>query len=801
MSAVGQRIQRLEDPRLLLGLGRFVDDVDRPGQVWMRVVRASTAHARITSVDLEAARALPGVHVALAAEHLGDVPTIPLRLGPADEPLDAYLQPVLASERVRYVGEPVAVVVADDPYLAEDAADLVRVEFEELPVVLDAREAAAAGSPALRDGLPNECTTLRRGYGDVEGAFERAARVVSVDVRVGRHFAVPMETRGLLAEYDPGDRHLTMWGATKVPHFNRLVLAEMLGMPVYRISLPRSDAGGGFGARGEFYPEDFLVAYLARRLGRAVKWIEDRAENLVACNHSREQWRRLEAAFDEDHQLLGIRDELWHDNGAYLRTHGAVVAELTLGMLPGPYRLPAYQGVAHVALTNKTPCGTYRGPGRYEGTFARERLLDVAAAELGVDPLELRRMNLLRPDELPLERKLPVLGHDAVIDVGDFPGLFEKALGGAGYAQWREEAAALRAQGRLVGTGLGVFMEKSGGGRFETAGVEVDPSGAVRVATGGASVGQGIETALAQIAADALGVEVQRIDVIPGDTDLIGDGAGSWASRSTIMGGSAVKLAAEATAEKARRIAAELLEAAPEDLRLEGGRVVVTGAPHRSVSLGEVSAAYDPLFSERLGEEPGEHFGLGAQRSFSNLAIAFPYGVHMALVEIDPETGEVRILRYHIAYDVGRAINPMIVEGQLVGGAAQGIGGALLEDFRYAPSGQPLGASFMDYLLPTAAEIPHVETSVHEDAPSPTNPLGAKGAGEGGTVGCGAALASAVDDALRVPGAVRALPITPEQVLSALRPAGGAVGGSDDDGPMEEHDAGRARAVGREESR
>ncbi len=769
MTVVGQSIRRLEDPRLLRGLGHFVDDVNRPGQVWMRVVRASTAHARLAGVDLDGARALDGVHAALAAGDVDPLPVIPLRLGPADEPLDAYLQPVLAQERVRYVGEPVAVVVADDPYLAEDAAELVRVRYEELPVALDAAEAVAEGSPALRDDAPNECTTLRRGYGEVDEAFAGAARVVSVDVRVGRHFAVPLETRGLVAEYDAADGHLTLWGATKVPHFNRLVLAGMLGMPVHRISLRRSDAGGGFGARGELYPEDFLVAHLARRLNRAVKWIEDRAENLVAMNHSREQTRRLEAAFDAEHRLLAIRDELWHDNGAYLRTHGAVVAELTLGMLLGPYRVPAYEGVAHVALTNKTPCGTYRGPGRYEATFARERLLDAAVAELRVDRLELRRINLLRPDELPLERKLPVLGSEAIIDVGDFPGLLEQALEAAGYAEWCEEAAAARAEGRLVGAGVGVFMEKSGGGRFETAAVQVDPSGAVRVATGGASVGQGIETAMAQIAADELGVDVARIDVVAGDTDTIGDGVGSWASRSTIMGGSAVKLAAAATADKARRVAAELLEAAPEDLRLEGGRITVAGAPGRGMSLGEASAAYDPQLAERLGEAPGEAFGLGAQRSFTNVAIAFPYGVHLALVEVDPGTGAVRILRYHVAYDVGRAVNPMIVEGQLVGGAAQGIGGALLEDFRYAPSGQPLGASFMDYLLPTAAEIPPVGTSIHEDAPSPANPLGVKGAGEGGTVGCGAALAGAVDDAVGVAGAVRALPITPEQVLAALQ--------------------------------
>ena len=764
MTAVGQRIRRREDQRLLRGAGHFVDDVNRAGQLWMRVVRASSAHARIAGVDLEPARALPGVHAALCADDLGELPCIPLRLGPFDQPLDAFLQPVLARDRVRYVGEPVAVVVAEDAYLAEDAAELVRVEYEELPVVLDAREAVAAGAPALRDGQPNECTTLRRGYGDVESAFARAAHVVSVEVRVGRHFAVPLETRGLVADYDAGSGELTLWGMTKVPHFNRLTLAEMLEMPLYRISVRRSDAGGGFGARGELYPEDFLVPYLARRLGRPVKWIEDRAENLVACNHSREQWRRLEAAFDSDHRLLALRDELWHDNGAYLRTHGAVVPELTLSMLPGPYRVPAYEGIAHVALTNKTPCGTYRGPGRYEGTFAREQLLDAAAAELGVDRLELRRINLLRPDELPHERNLPVLGHNAVVEVGDFPGLLEAALRAAGFDEWVGEAERLRGHGRLVGTGVGVFMEKSGGGAFETARVQVDPSGAVRVATGGASVGQGIETALAQVAADELGVGVELIDVVPGDTDLVGDGVGSWASRSTIMGGSAVKLAAEATAEKARRVAADLLEAAPEDLQLEGGRVVVAGAPDRCVSLAEVAAACDPVRSARLGEE----LGLAAQRSFAGPRMTFPFGVHLAQVAVDPGTGGVEVLRYFVAYEIGRMINPTIVEGQLVGGAAQGIGGALMEEARYGPSGQPLSASFMDYLLPTAGEVPRVETSVHEDAPSPGNPLGVTGAGEGGTTGCGAAVASAVADALGAAGAIRALPITPEAVLAAL---------------------------------
>jgi aerobic carbon-monoxide dehydrogenase large subunit len=740
---------RREDERLLRGTGRFVDDVDRPGQVWMRVVRASVARGRIAGVRIERAQALPGVAAVLTGADLRNLPPIPMRLGPDQEDLQAFLQPVLAAEEVRYVGEPVAVVCAEDPYLAEDAAELVEVDYEELPVVVDARE----GEP---------CTTLRRGFGDVEAAFAGAAHVEELELVVGRHFAVPMETRGVVADYDPGEDAFTLWGLTKVPHFNRGVLARLLGVPPERISVRRSDAGGGFGARGELYPEDVLAPYLARVLGRPVKWIEDRAEHLVATNHSREQTRRVAAALDAEGRILGLRDELWHDNGAYLRTHGVIVPELTVSMFCGPYRVPAYEGIAHVVLTNKTPCGTYRGPGRYEATFARERLLDAAAAALGADPVQLRRQNLLRPDELPHERPLPVLGHDVVIDVGDVPGLLERTLAAAGWAEWVEEARAAREAGRRVGCGLAVFMEKSGGGGFEDARVTVEPSGAVRVDSGGASLGQGIETALARVTARALGVEPDAVTVVAGDTDALDHGVGSWASRSTVMSGGAVSLAADAVVEQARRVAAELLEAAPEDLELHDGRLVVAGAPAHGLTLGEVAAACDPISSARRGDPPG----LAAERAFTDAPMTYPYGIHLAQVEVDPETGDVRVLRYFVGYEVGHAVAPVLVEGQLVGGVAQGLGGALLEEFRYAESGQPLSASFMDYLLPSASEMPAVGTMIREDAPSPGNPLGAKGAGEGGTVGAGAALASAVDDALGLAGAVRRLPMAPERVLA-----------------------------------
>ncbi|MEA2382745.1 MAG: aerobic carbon-monoxide dehydrogenase large subunit [Solirubrobacteraceae bacterium] len=746
MTFVGRSVRRNEDQRLLRGAGRFVDDVDRPGQLWMRVVRSPVAHATLLGVDTAAARAVPGVRAVLTAPDLDPVPRIPVRLGPFDQPLDAFLQPALAHESVRYVGEPVAAVVADDPYVAEDAAELVACELEALDVVLDARD--------------TESLTLTRGYGDAGDAFDRAAHVVAVEVAVGRHTAVPLETRGLVADYDEVLDRLTIWGATKVPHFNRRVLAGLLGMEETRIALRATDAGGGFGVRGELYPEDVLVPWLARKLRSPIKWIEDRAEHLVATNHSREQRRRVEGAFAADGELLALRDTLWHDNGAYVRTHGLVVPELTLSMLPGPYRVPAYEGVAHVALTNKTPCGTYRGPGRYEATFARERLLDAAADELGLDRVALRRRNLLTAADLPHHRDLPVLGHPVEIDVGDFGGMLDAALEHSGYEDWVREAAERRARGRAVGTGLAYFLEKSGGGGFERARVSVDQRGRVRVAAGGATLGQGIETVLAQVAADELGVDPAAVEVTVGDTDLVSAGGGSWASRSTIFAGGAVRLAAAATAERARDAAAELLEAAPEDVLLADGHARVAGSADRRVTLAEVAAACDAASAGRRGEEPG----LTAARTYVDAPMTYPYGVHLAQVEVDRATGGVTVLRYFVAYEIGRAINPALVAGQLAGGAAQGLGGALMEAFRYDAEGQPQCTSFMDYLIPSAAEIPAVGTHVREDAPSPGNPLGTKGAGEGGVDGAGAVIAAAVEDALGASRAIDTLPVAPERV-------------------------------------
>ncbi len=757
---VGASAPRLEDGRLLRGRGRFVDDVDVAGQLQMRVLRAEVASARIAAIDVEAARAHPRVRAVLTAADLPAGLRIPLRLD-FGVPLEPWLQPVLAVDRVRYVGEPVAVVVAEDAYAAEDAAELIEVAYERLPVLLDAREALEPGAAVLHEGAEsNQAAQVVKEFGDADAAFAAAAVVVSDVVAIGRHSGVPLETRGLVAQPDPGRDHLTIYGASLVTHYHRRVLSTLLGISVDQMHMRGTDAGGNFGVRGDFFPEDFLVPYLARQLGRPVKWVEDRAEHLVATNHAREQTHDLALAFDADGVLLGMRAEVWHDKGAYIRPTGLVVSEITVGMLPWPYRVPAYHGTIHAVLTNKTPLGPYRAPGRYELTYARERLLDRAAAELGIDPVALRMRNLLTTAEMPHTPELSVGGEPFTLNSGDYDGLLAKATADAGFDAWRQEAAELRGQGRVVGAGLAYFMDKSGLGVYETAGIDVGVDGSVRVLIGGASSGQGIETVMAQIVASELGVGLDQVEVVHGDTDLIPDGVGSWSSRSTVIGGSAVLRAAEATAAKARKVAADILEAALDDLVLEGGRVHVAGSPDRGVSLGEIAAACTAIASAERGEAPG----LGSREIYVDPVMNYPYGVACAQVELDLETGGVEVRRYHVTYEIGKAVNPMLVEGQIVGGVAQGLGGAVLEEFRYDAEGQPQAASFMDYLMPTAEEMPAVGTLILEDAPTPTNPLGAKGAGESGIMAVGAAVASAVGDAVQRPGAVRRLPLRPERV-------------------------------------
>jgi len=752
VSAIGARLPRKEDPRLLRGRGRFGDDVSSPGQLWARVVRSPSAHGLVRELDVAQAAKAPGITRVITADDLPPGLVIPVRLTIPGTDLGGYLQPVLAGDTVRYVGEPLAVVVGDDPYACEDAAELVEIDIAERPAVLDARTVPARQAVA----------ELAAGYGDVAAAFAAAAHVVSIELAIGRHSGVPLEPRCLLAVPDPRAGTLDIFGMTKVPVWNRDLLAGLLGMDETLIRVHAVDAGGGFGVRGEFYPEDFLIPWLSLALARPVKWAEDRAEHLVAVNHSRQQYHRIAAAFDADGRITALDDDIVHDNGAYCRTHGVAVPELTVAMLPGPYRVPAYRGRVRVVLTNKTPCGTYRAPGRFEGTAAREHLLDVAATRLGIDTVELRRRNLLTEAEMPHRRPIMTLNTELILDTGDYPALLAAAAREADRLGYRIAPRTPHASGgHLRGFGLAMFVEKSGLGPQETADVTVSKSGAVHVYSGGTSLGQGIETVLAQIAADALGVDPRVVQVTAGDTAAQPFGAGSWASRSTVVGGSAVHQAAIAVRERAVQLAARMLEAAEEDLDVVDGSITVRGDPAARIRLADVARAAEPASGYLRQGEPA---GLSASRRFEVSHMTYPYGAHAAVVDVDPGTGQVRVLRYLVAYEVGRAINPMLVEGQLRGGVAQGIGGALLEEFGYDEAGQPQAITFVEYRMPTAAEVPAVDVLLAQDAPAPGNPLGVMGAGEGGVSAVGAAVANAVRDALGLAGSVGQLPLTPARV-------------------------------------
>ena len=754
---IGRSVRRKEDRPLLTGASCFVDDLERPGALRAAVVRSPHAHARIAAIDVAPALAFPGVVDVVTAADLPDRSIrIPMRMF-SRQGMDRFLQPPLADGAVRYAGEPVAVVIAESAYAAEDALDRVEVAYELLEPLVDAARAAEPGTtvlhPATGTNVAAEFTIAHGALGD---AFREADVLVEERLSVGRHAAVPLEPRGLLAEADPGTGRLTVWGAAKVVHANRRILAGLLGRDEDDIRFVELHVGGGFGARGEFYPEDFLIPFCALRTGRPVAWTEDRSENLRALNHSREQHHEVALALRADGTFLALRDSFVMDTGAYVRTHGAVVPNMTAGLLPGPYRWQAYRCDVRQVLTTKTPAGTYRAPGRYEANFVRERMIDLAARRLGRDPAELREQNLIDPAQMPYEVGTHTDEHPVVFDSGDYPRLLERTLERFRYPERRRWRDARAAPGRRRGLGVAMFVEKSGIARWEYARVGVNADGLTRVYVGSASIGQGLETVLAQVCAEHLGVEYDDVTVLHGDTDVVPEGMGSFGSRATSLGGAAVMQASAALRERLLELAAGELEAAAADLELEGGRVSVRGTPSIGIELAEL--VREPL--EETARFEAEH-------------MSFPYGVHCAAVEIDAETGHVAIEDYVVGYDVGRAINPLLVEGQIVGGAAQGIGGALLEQFVYDESGQLVSGSFMDYLLPTAGEVPPVDVLITEDAPTPLSPLGAKGAGEGGTSAAGAAIANAVADAVGPAGdRITSLPITPETVRRLARDPG-----------------------------
>ena len=769
---IGAPIRRGEDIRFLTGRATFIDDVKLPGMLHAAVLRSPHAHARILAVDAADALKLPGVACVLTFADLpAGVKPIPLRMY-ALEGLDRFLQYPLARDKVAYVGEPVALAVAADRYAAEDAVDSVRIEYEPLEAVADV-DAALRGEVVVHE---EQGSNVAGGHdidiGDVERAFREAEYTRKEVLRVHRHTGNPMETRGLAASHDPGRNELTVWGPTKVPHFNRAVLSSLLGLPEHRIHFVEPDVGGGFGIRGEFYPEDFLVPFAAMKIGRPVKWIEDRREHLMAANHSREVRCELEIAARRDGTLLGMRARIHGDMGAYIRTHGGLVPASTAAVLPGPYRVPAYEARVRCVMTNKMGVGTYRAPGRYESCYFRERMLDMMAADLGMDPIELRRKNLIRPEEIPYDLGPTRPGiASTVFDSGDYPRALEHALERFGYDALKPLQGRLQ-EGRYHGVGIGWFVKNTGLGPSEGARIAVTGPESVAVYLGIATLGQGHETVMAQICADGLGVPMEWITVFHGSTDLMPYGGGTYSSRGTVMAGNAVHLTAAALKEKLLQLAARRLETEPGGLELRSGRVHAAGTDRALLGLGEL------LEMTRPGKVSGGGApGLEATEYFHTDRLTYTYGGHLAHVAVDPETGQVEILRYLVLEDVGRCVNPLLVHGQALGAAAQGIGGALLEELAYDEDGQLLTATLLDYPLPSSTEIPPMESIVTEYSPSPLNPLGVKGAGEGGIVACGAALANAVSHALSSLGVqVRDLPLTPDRIRGLIREAGKSAG-------------------------
>ncbi|GAA4339523.1 xanthine dehydrogenase family protein molybdopterin-binding subunit [Pigmentiphaga soli] len=761
---IGAALTCRESARFATGRGTYVDDVRRPGMVHAVVVRAQVAHALIKGIHDDEARAMPGV---LAVYRGSDfepfLKPIPQRVCPLPG-MENYAQLPIATDRVRYVGEPVAVVVAEDRYLAEDAAELVYVDCETLPAVVDAQQAIEGATLLHPAQGSNAATHYRTGYGDCEAAFRDAHLVIGDRFYVHRHSATPLETRGLVAEWDEAAGRLRIWGVAKVPFANRAILAGMLGLDAALIEMIEVDVGGSFGVRGDFYPEDFLVPFVARQLGRPVKWIEDRRESLQALNHSRDMHCELELAVDAQGRMLGMRGRLVADIGAYVRTNSGVMPGKGAQFLAGPYRIAATDFDVLAVVTNKTPSGTYRGPGRYETTFFRERLVDIAAARLGLDPAEFRRRNLIPPEAMPYDAGALVPGMGpTVYDSGNYPEVFRHALEKFGYAELAANDGRL-IDGRYHGVGMGCFVESTGGGPAEHARLELRRGGGFDLYVGASSAGQGHETSMAQVLADALQVPYDTIRVHHGSTTLLDRGFGSYHSRSAVMSGSAVVRAAEAMRDKLLQHAAELSGLPAESLRYAHG--TIAGPSGQAIAgIADIAAGIPPHAGHARGP-------FSADGAFANDRLTFTFGVQLAHVAVDPQTARVDVLKYFCVEDLGRMINPAIVHGQTIGAAVQGMGGTFLDEFVYDEHGQMLTGSFADYLLPTSTDFPNVDGETLELSPSPSNPLGVKGAGEGGIIATGAALSNAVSRALAAQGiSITRLPMSMNNLGALLRAA------------------------------
>jgi len=766
----GAAVKRLEDPDLLTGKGQYTDDIHVEGALHAAFIRSPHPHARFSKIETSAALAMDGVHgVFTLADFPKDIQENKLLLllpNPAiTQPMMPYL---LARDEVHFAGEAVACVVADTRYIAEDAAAMVEIDWEILPAASDARDAVQPGAPLCHVGAQdNVSARFVNEYGDVDAAFASAAHTVSVSIRHHRGGGHSLEGRGALAVQDKDEGRTMLWSATQAPHQVKRNIIGVLDWNENDIDVIAPDVGGGFGPKAMFYAEEAVIPFLARKLDRPIKWIEDRREHFLSASQERDQYWDMEAAFDDGGKLLGVRGTMIHDTGAYV-PWGIVTPLIASTTVPGPYVLPSFKLETVVALTNKVQVTPVRGAGRPQAVFAMERLMDKAAEKLGVDPAELRARNLIPADEMPYKVGLVFRdGKPVIYDSGDYPRCQSEALEKIDYPGFSERQKAALAEGRYIGIGIGNYVEGTGLGPFEGATVRVSPSGKIFLMTGAAPQGQGHRTTMAQLCAEKFGVDIADVEVHLADTTKIAHGVGTFASRIAANAGPSVHMASLDVREKAIKIAAYMLEAAEEDIELEDGKAFVRGVPEMSKTLGEIAHAVagSPGFAMPPGFEPG----LEATHYFSPSQSAYCNGTHVVEVEVDVETGHVQILRYVIAHDSGNLINPMIVDGQVQGGLAHGIGNALFEEQFFDENANPLTTTFAEYLIPGAGDVVDAET-IHVVSPSPLNPLGVKGAGEGGTIPAAASIIAAVENALKPFDAnLMNVPVTPSRIVDVVR--------------------------------
>lgn len=765
----GQDVQRIEDPRLLTGRGRYVDDIHLPGMLQAAFLRSSHAHALIKSIDPRRALALEGVHAVWRLADFG--PAYAAKPMPLTIPHPMLKQPItqypLATDEVCYVGEPIAIVIADDRYIAEDAVGMIEVDYEPLPAVADCLAASAPGAPRVHKNSPDNLVgRLRANFGAVESAFATAPHVFKETNRQHRGGPHSMETRGVIASYDGMDDLLTAWISTQSPYNTRRFLGFYLGRDEHRIRVVAPDVGGGFGPKAAFYPEDIVVSLAALKLGRPVKWIEDRREHFLATTQQRDSIWQMEVAADKDGKLLGVRGHVTLDNGAYV-PYGLLLAITSIAPLPGPYALPALDVTIDTVFTNAMSTSPVRGAGRPYAAYTLERLMDRVARELKLDRAEVRRRNFVRPDQFPYPTGMKARdGSPVTYDSGDYGAALDKALALGDYRGFPERQAAARGQGRWLGIGVASCNEDTGMGPYEGATVRVTRDGKILVETGAAAQGQGLHTILAQVAAEALGVDIAEVTVSSGDTANFPLGVGTVGSRVAVNAGSSAHLAAMEVRAKALKLAAATLEVAEQDLVIENGVVHPVGVPDMKVSLAELASKLISVLAMPVPK--GFAPGLEATSYYTATQPTYANGSQVIEVEVDIETGGVELLRYSVAHDCGTLINPGLVDGQILGGIVHGIGNAIFERMIYDEGGQPLTTNYGEYLLPLATEVPRIAIA-HLETPSPLNPLGIKGAGEGGTIPAAAGIISAIEHALE-PLGVRLTdhPIDPQRLLELI---------------------------------